>query len=241
MLEGKRKGRWKRPSFQNINMIHAITTGTKPSYNSLKKKKNMKGSAVSQLNNMKYKDPGETLPNFTLICSLNFVTTPLETVDCSQSQSLRTENLPSRDKFLAGFPEVIRPLLLLLQVSGSIFPLLKCPLLRFALLGLIWTTASFTFTVQQSLQYILTCVNLFDPHNSLCSYLGEILSPHFYQWERWISGRFSKLLWTTQLARCGSRTGIKILRLLFKHSFLYIPVILDSGLQSVLCQDVDSK
>lgn len=28
MLEGKRKGRWKRPSFQNINMIHAITTGS---------------------------------------------------------------------------------------------------------------------------------------------------------------------------------------------------------------------
>lgn len=31
-----------------------------------------------------YKDPGETLPNFTLICSLNFLTSPLEIVDCSQ-------------------------------------------------------------------------------------------------------------------------------------------------------------
>ena len=48
----------------------------------------MKGSAVSQLKIFKYKDPGETLPNFTLICSLNFLTSLLKIVDCSLPQTL---------------------------------------------------------------------------------------------------------------------------------------------------------
>lgn len=114
MLEGKRKGRWKRPSFQNINMIHAITISSQSQIKNKKSLKKRKGSAMSQWNNFKYKDPGGTLPNFTLICSLNFLTSPLESVDCSQSQSLSTENLPSRYKYLTGFPQGIRPLLLLL-------------------------------------------------------------------------------------------------------------------------------
>lgn len=71
----------------------------------------MKGLAVSQQNNFKYKDPEETLPNFTLICSLNFLTSPLEAVGCTQSLSLTTENLPSRYKFLAVFTQENRPLL----------------------------------------------------------------------------------------------------------------------------------
>lgn len=103
--------------------------------------KKMKGSAVSQLNNFKYQDPGETLPNFILICSLNFLTSPLEIVDCSQSQSLTMESLPSRYKFLAGFPHGIRSLPLLLQVWESVYMLLKWPLLIFTLLRLIWTIA----------------------------------------------------------------------------------------------------
>lgn len=95
VLWGKRKGRWKRLSFQNINMIHAWLQAAKPCYNSLKRKK-VKGPATSHLKIFKYKEPGETLLNFTLICSLNFLTLPLEIVHSSQSKALQLRIYPVR-------------------------------------------------------------------------------------------------------------------------------------------------
>lgn len=76
---------------------------------------------MSQWHNFKSKVPGESLCNFTLICSLNFLTSPLEIVDCSQSQSLSTENLPSRYKYLAGFPQGFGPYCFFYRYEGLAF------------------------------------------------------------------------------------------------------------------------